>query len=76
MSTATRFRRPTTNYRYNLTELTLAGRKVHVTIERIKRSRYALTVIEYGATTYYGSLKAARMAVEEMRNGSLELVLS
>jgi len=76
MNATTRYRRPTTDYRYNLTELTVAGRKVHVTIERIKQARYAVTVIEYGTTTYHGSLAAARLAVEEMRSGSLELVLA
>jgi starvation-inducible outer membrane lipoprotein len=71
-----KYKMPMGDYRYTTTEIRCGGKVVHAVIEKLKRTRYMLTVIELGSVTFYGSLAAAKQAVEEMNEGSIELAIS
>ena len=70
----TRFRKPTRDYRYNMSQVEIQGKLVHVIIEKTGRS-WRMRIVEWKLDSWHGSEKAARLELEELKAGSVELLL-
>lgn len=69
----TRFRKVDRDYRYNLTQIKAHGQIVNVVLER-EGKRWAVKVLEWRTCEWYGSERAARLAIENLKAGAFELV--
>lgn len=69
----TRFRKVDRDYRYNLTQIKAHGQIVHAVIERDGK-RWRVEILEWRTREFYGSERAAREAIENLKAGAFELV--